>query len=302
LVDSFERYTVYFICKLLYMFRVVPPPIIMSTYNCIYSIWYLSHRYCCLYPSWGAHTTIYSIWYLSHRYCYLHPSSGAHTTVSTASGVCHTVTATSTHHQEHIQLSTASGICHTVTATSTHHQEHIQLYLQHLVFVTPLMLPPPIIRSTYNWIYSIWYLSHLYCYLHPSSGVHTTESTASGICHTVTATSTHHQEHIQLYLQHLVFVTPLLLPPPIIRSTYNCIYSIWYLSHLYCYLHPSSGVHTTVSTASGICHTVTATSTHHQEHIQLYLQHLVFVTPLLLPVAIMEDLRSVVDKMGISNQ
>ena len=68
------------------------------------------------------------------------------------------------------------------------------------------------------------------------------------------------------------------------------------------YFHPSSGAHTTESTASGICHTVTATSTHHQEHIQLYLQHLVFVTPLLLPVAIMEDLRSVVDKMGISNQ
>jgi hypothetical protein len=99
--------------------------------------------------------------------------------------------------------------------------------------------------------------------------------------------STHHQEHIQLYLQHLVFVTPLLLelfqlfhelvPPPIIMSAYNCIYSIWYLSHCYCYLplswkswncsnsstswylHPSSGAHTTVSTASGICHTITAT-------------------------------------------
>jgi hypothetical protein len=64
-------------------------------------------------------------------------------------------------------------------------------------------------------------------------------------------TSAHHQERIQLYLQHLVIVTLLLLsaalmeellymfqvvPPPIIRSTYNCIYSIWYLSHRYCYL------------------------------------------------------------------
>jgi len=27
-------------CKLLYMFRVLTPPIISSTYNCIYSIWY----------------------------------------------------------------------------------------------------------------------------------------------------------------------------------------------------------------------------------------------------------------------
>jgi len=30
------------------MFRVVPPPIIRSTNNCIYSIWFLSHRYCYL--------------------------------------------------------------------------------------------------------------------------------------------------------------------------------------------------------------------------------------------------------------
>ena len=37
-----------YIWKLLYMFRMVPPPIIRSAYNCIYSIWYLSHRYCCL--------------------------------------------------------------------------------------------------------------------------------------------------------------------------------------------------------------------------------------------------------------
>jgi hypothetical protein len=33
----------------------------------------------------------------------------------------------------------------------------------------------------------------------------------------------------------------------------NCSTCLWW------YLHPSSGVHTTISTASGICHTVTAT-------------------------------------------
>jgi len=33
---------VYFICKLLYMFRVISPPIVRSTNNCIYSIWYYS--------------------------------------------------------------------------------------------------------------------------------------------------------------------------------------------------------------------------------------------------------------------
>jgi hypothetical protein len=35
------------------------------------------------------------------------------------------------------------------------------------------------------------------------------------------------------------------------------------------------------------------TSTHHQERIQLYLQHLVFVTPLLLSAAIVEELEQV---------
>jgi hypothetical protein len=40
-------------------------------------------------------------------------------------------------------------------------------------------------------------------------------------------------------------------------------------------------------------HVSGGTSTHHQERIQLYLQHLVFLTPLLLSVAIMEELEPV---------
>jgi hypothetical protein len=40
-------------------------------------------------------------------------------------------------------------------------------------------------------------------------------------------------------------------------------------------------------------HVSGGTSTHHQERIQLYLQHLVFVKPLLLPAAIMEELEPV---------
>jgi len=47
-----QRYAVYFIWKLLYMFRVIPPSIIRSANNCIYSIWYLSHRYRYLPLSW----------------------------------------------------------------------------------------------------------------------------------------------------------------------------------------------------------------------------------------------------------
>ena len=40
-------------------------------------------------------------------------------------------------------------------------------------------------------------------------------------------------------------------------------------------------------------HVSGGTSTHHQERIQLYLQQLVFVTPLLLPTAIVEELELV---------
>jgi len=40
-------------------------------------------------------------------------------------------------------------------------------------------------------------------------------------------------------------------------------------------------------------HVSGGTSTHHQERIQLYLQHPVFVTPLLLSAAIVEELEPV---------
>jgi hypothetical protein len=81
-----QQDAVRFIWKLLYMFWVVPPAIIRSANNCIYSIWYLSDRYCylpliwkLLYMFWvvppaiikSANNCIYSIWYLSHRYFYL---------------------------------------------------------------------------------------------------------------------------------------------------------------------------------------------------------------------------------------
>jgi hypothetical protein len=40
-------------------------------------------------------------------------------------------------------------------------------------------------------------------------------------------------------------------------------------------------------------HVSGGTSTNHQERIQLYLQHLVFVTPLMLSAAIVEELELV---------
>jgi len=67
-----QCYTVYFIWKLLYMFRVVPPPIIRSANNCT---WYLSHHYC----------------YLPHSLFYLETA-------------LHVLGGTTTHHQELKQL------------------------------------------------------------------------------------------------------------------------------------------------------------------------------------------------------
>ena len=40
-------------------------------------------------------------------------------------------------------------------------------------------------------------------------------------------------------------------------------------------------------------HVSGGTTTHHQERKQLYIQHLVFVTPLLLPAAFVEELELV---------
>jgi hypothetical protein len=66
-----------------------------------------------------------------------------------------------------------------------------------------------------------------------------------------------------------------------------CTVSIFYyvsnnMHHYTFYLYLETALH-----VSGV------TSTHHQVHIQLYLQHLVFVTPLLLSAAIVEELEQV---------
>ena len=67
----------------------------------------------------------------------------------------------------------------------------------------------------------------------------------------------------------------------------TCIVSIFQyifnkMQHYTVYLYLETALH-----VSG------GTSTHHQERIQLYLQHLLFVTPLLLPAAIAEELEPV---------
>jgi hypothetical protein len=46
-------------------------------------------------------------------------------------------------------------------------------------------------------------------------------------------------------------------------------------------------------------HVSDGTSTHHQERILLYLQHLIFVTPLLLSAAIVEELELVLSVLWV---
>ena len=100
-------------------------------------------------------------------------------------------------------------------------------------------------------------------YFHPSSGAHTTVSTASGICHTVTAIYRYRgRAGTGLSVLWVAYAT---------HSTLKPVYL-----YLETALHVSSG-----------------TSTHHQERIQLYLQNLVFVTLLLLSAAIVEELEPV---------
>ena len=66
-------------------------------------------------------------------------------------------------------------------------------------------------------------------YLHPSSGAHTTVSTASGICYTVTATCRNRiYNKMQRYTVYCIWKLLYMfwvVPPLIIRSAYNCIYS-----------------------------------------------------------------------------
>jgi hypothetical protein len=122
IVSSFKLYPTrcnvtqfIYVWKLLYMFRVILPPTIRSAYNCIHSIWYLSHRYCYLPLSWKSWN-----WF-ECAVGGFHSPSGAHTTVSTAYGICHTVTAICRY-----RGNVGTGLS-VLWLASTHHQERIQL-------------------------------------------------------------------------------------------------------------------------------------------------------------------------------
>jgi len=80
--------------------------------------------------------------------------------------------------------------------------------------------------------------------------------------------------HLLVLLGDLTFMVP-------------CIASIFQ------YISNKMQRHTVYLYLETALHVPGGTSIHHQERIQLYLQHLVFVTPLLLSAAIAEELEPV---------
>jgi len=57
-------YSLLYFCRLLYLFRLVIPPIIRSTYNCNYSIWHWSKHLCYLLlslRSWNCSSNFFTV-------------------------------------------------------------------------------------------------------------------------------------------------------------------------------------------------------------------------------------------------
>ena len=154
-VNSKDRYTVYFIWKLLYMFWVVPPPIIRIANNCIYSIWYIAAgssngvtntrccRYCCLRSG-----------------CWVVVPPETCRAVSRSNKLCN-IASCWIYILEYVKTShlTFMGPC--IVIIFQYIYKKIQRYTVYFIWKLLSMFRvvlPPIIRSAYNCIYSIWYL------------------------------------------------------------------------------------------------------------------------------------------------
>jgi len=109
--------------------------------------------------------------------------------------------------------------------------------------------------------------SEIFLYIHPASYLHVhllnpLNAELNSICHS------------------LISVGDLTFMGTCIVSIFQYIFNKMQRYTVYLYLETA-------------LHVSGGTSTHHQERIQLYLQHLVFVTPLLLSAAIVEELELV---------
>ena len=113
-------------------------------------------------------------------------------------------------------------------------------------------------------------------------------SELSPICHLLTLLGAHHILHVSRI--RVKGLNPICHLPVLLRDlTFMgpCIVSIFQ------YISNKMQRYTVYLYLETVLHVSGGTSTHHQERIQLYLQHLVFVTPLLLSGAIVEELEPV---------
>ena len=69
---------------------------------------------------------------------------------------------------------------------------------------------------------------------------------------------------------------------------WNCCVSISKYSNILIHVQQDATLHSLFNLETAL-HVLGGTTTHNQERKQLYLQHLVFVTPLLLSAAIVEE-------------
>jgi hypothetical protein len=69
----------------------------------------------------------------------------------------------------------------------------------------------------------------------------------------------------------------------------NCVMNLTFMGpcivNIFQYISNKMQLYTVYLYLETAVHVSGSTSTHHQERVQMYLQHLVFVTPLLLPAA-----------------
>jgi hypothetical protein len=134
-------------------------------------------------------------------------------------------------------------------------------------------------------------------YHHPSSGAQTTVSTASGSCQNLLELITGKFPN-WFWVKYRKCCKILLSNPPInlchmAYSRYLTIillmWRIWWTPNsIPIYIQQDATLHSLFYLETAL-HVSGVTSTYHQERKQLYLQHLVFVTPLLLPAAIAAD-------------
>jgi hypothetical protein len=168
-----------------------------------------------------------------------------------------------------------SGVCrYTWTGEDTFCKEFVYLFSNcrtrcnctQFIWVCTLLymfreVPPPTIRSMYNCIYSIWYWSNRYGYL-PLWWIswNWSERVMWGALICLGGLQVTSTTCIAL---NLVFRGP-------------CVVSIfWHISNKMQPYTVYLSLDTALCVSGGI-------STHHQEHIQLYLQHLALVKPYLL--------------------